>query len=139
MCIRDRRCRCKLLNSSPAAAPRPALPPGGGMPPGGTNGLLALVVVPQAQGPRENGGGHVLVVDDFLEVRADGRVAASATATGLLVRRQRGRAHPRRHHDRQYCGYADFANPTHFAPPVRSVSYTHLRAHETPEHLVCRL
>src|SRR5678815_3414007 len=22
---------------------------------------------------------------------------------------------------------------------VRSVSYTHLRAHETPEHLVCRL
>src|SRR5674536_194514 len=24
-------------------------------------------------------------------------------------------------------------------PPSRSVSYTHLRAHETPEHLVCRL
>src|SRR5678815_6066480 len=23
--------------------------------------------------------------------------------------------------------------------PVESVSYTHLRAHETPEHLVCRL
>src|SRR5678816_3948376 len=23
--------------------------------------------------------------------------------------------------------------------PLRSVSYTHLRAHETPEHLVCRL
>ena len=23
--------------------------------------------------------------------------------------------------------------------PKRSVSYTHLRAHETPEHLVCRL
>eukprot|EP00658_Telonema_sp_P-2_P074631 TRINITY_DN63903_c0_g1_i1.p2 TRINITY_DN63903_c0_g1~~TRINITY_DN63903_c0_g1_i1.p2 ORF type:complete len:102 (+),score=43.58 TRINITY_DN63903_c0_g1_i1:204-509(+) len=28
-----------------------------------------------------------------------------------------------------------------FVPPgvPRSVSYTHLRAHETPEHLVCRL
>src|SRR5678815_1353355 len=25
------------------------------------------------------------------------------------------------------------------APHVVSVSYTHLRAHETPEHLVCRL
>src|SRR5678815_5895280 len=24
-------------------------------------------------------------------------------------------------------------------PPTRTVSYTHLRAHETPEHLVCRL
>src|SRR5678816_4419825 len=23
--------------------------------------------------------------------------------------------------------------------PLRAVSYTHLRAHETPEHLVCRL
>eukprot|EP00658_Telonema_sp_P-2_P053289 TRINITY_DN41774_c0_g1_i1.p1 TRINITY_DN41774_c0_g1~~TRINITY_DN41774_c0_g1_i1.p1 ORF type:complete len:100 (-),score=12.84 TRINITY_DN41774_c0_g1_i1:54-353(-) len=23
--------------------------------------------------------------------------------------------------------------------PTKSVSYTHLRAHETPEHLVCRL
>ena len=25
------------------------------------------------------------------------------------------------------------------AHPLRPVSYTHLRAHETPEHLVCRL
>src|SRR5678816_824112 len=25
------------------------------------------------------------------------------------------------------------------AMPFRAVSYTHLRAHETPEHLVCRL
>src|SRR5665254_20989 len=25
------------------------------------------------------------------------------------------------------------------ATPTTSVSYTHLRAHETPEHLVCRL
>eukprot|EP00658_Telonema_sp_P-2_P024133 TRINITY_DN19684_c0_g1_i1.p1 TRINITY_DN19684_c0_g1~~TRINITY_DN19684_c0_g1_i1.p1 ORF type:complete len:107 (+),score=31.96 TRINITY_DN19684_c0_g1_i1:105-425(+) len=24
-------------------------------------------------------------------------------------------------------------------PPTNAVSYTHLRAHETPEHLVCRL
>ena len=24
-------------------------------------------------------------------------------------------------------------------PSVAAVSYTHLRAHETPEHLVCRL
>eukprot|EP00658_Telonema_sp_P-2_P067632 TRINITY_DN5655_c0_g1_i6.p1 TRINITY_DN5655_c0_g1~~TRINITY_DN5655_c0_g1_i6.p1 ORF type:complete len:106 (-),score=3.78 TRINITY_DN5655_c0_g1_i6:65-382(-) len=24
-------------------------------------------------------------------------------------------------------------------PCIRTVSYTHLRAHETPEHLVCRL
>src|SRR5678815_4245439 len=24
-------------------------------------------------------------------------------------------------------------------PPLAPVSYTHLRAHETPEHLVCRL
>src|SRR5674536_390474 len=27
----------------------------------------------------------------------------------------------------------------HVADPMESVSYTHLRAHETPEHLVCRL
>src|SRR5678816_2743907 len=27
----------------------------------------------------------------------------------------------------------------YFCFPYRSVSYTHLRAHETPEHLVCRL
>ena len=26
-----------------------------------------------------------------------------------------------------------------FAPSAEPVSYTHLRAHETPEHLVCRL
>ena len=25
------------------------------------------------------------------------------------------------------------------AKPLQAVSYTHLRAHETPEHLVCRL
>src|SRR5678816_764692 len=31
---------------------------------------------------------------------------------------------------------ADGAMP---APPYEPVSYTHLRAHETPEHLVCRL
>src|SRR5678815_5124346 len=32
-------------------------------------------------------------------------------------------------------------SPAHPARPsyLRSVSYTHLRAHETPEHLVCRL
>src|SRR5678815_5842909 len=29
-------------------------------------------------------------------------------------------------------------HPTGIVPP-ESVSYTHLRAHETPEHLVCRL
>ena len=26
-----------------------------------------------------------------------------------------------------------------FRPYFKAVSYTHLRAHETPEHLVCRL
>src|SRR5678815_6024184 len=30
-----------------------------------------------------------------------------------------------------------FRCPTHFC--AHAVSYTHLRAHETPEHLVCRL
>ena len=28
---------------------------------------------------------------------------------------------------------------TLFNSPAKAVSYTHLRAHETPEHLVCRL
>ena len=30
-------------------------------------------------------------------------------------------------------------NPIHLAHAANAVSYTHLRAHETPEHLVCRL
>src|SRR5678815_4983006 len=31
-------------------------------------------------------------------------------------------------------------SPTNeFSHPYKAVSYTHLRAHETPEHLVCRL
>eukprot|EP00658_Telonema_sp_P-2_P070712 TRINITY_DN60126_c0_g1_i2.p2 TRINITY_DN60126_c0_g1~~TRINITY_DN60126_c0_g1_i2.p2 ORF type:complete len:104 (+),score=33.71 TRINITY_DN60126_c0_g1_i2:172-483(+) len=37
---------------------------------------------------------------------------------------------------------ADPADPNttaHFMAPPLPVSYTHLRAHETPEHLVCRL
>src|SRR5678815_4266109 len=29
--------------------------------------------------------------------------------------------------------------PDELAPEIYAVSYTHLRAHETPEHLVCRL
>src|SRR5678815_3923391 len=29
--------------------------------------------------------------------------------------------------------------PMESTPPPTAVSYTHLRAHETPEHLVCRL
>eukprot|EP00658_Telonema_sp_P-2_P039352 TRINITY_DN28160_c0_g1_i2.p1 TRINITY_DN28160_c0_g1~~TRINITY_DN28160_c0_g1_i2.p1 ORF type:complete len:111 (-),score=38.39 TRINITY_DN28160_c0_g1_i2:89-421(-) len=35
-----------------------------------------------------------------------------------------------------------YRGPSYFIPPSLSpvpVSYTHLRAHETPEHLVCRL
>src|SRR5678815_4322100 len=31
------------------------------------------------------------------------------------------------------------AHAWHIRAPRRPVSYTHLRAHETPEHLVCRL
>ena len=27
----------------------------------------------------------------------------------------------------------------HYSPPLRAVSYTHLRAHETDSYLVCRL
>eukprot|EP00658_Telonema_sp_P-2_P061398 TRINITY_DN50094_c0_g1_i1.p1 TRINITY_DN50094_c0_g1~~TRINITY_DN50094_c0_g1_i1.p1 ORF type:complete len:104 (-),score=15.30 TRINITY_DN50094_c0_g1_i1:10-321(-) len=33
----------------------------------------------------------------------------------------------------------DVRHPTHKHGATRPVSYTHLRAHETPEHLVCRL
>src|SRR5674536_106817 len=29
--------------------------------------------------------------------------------------------------------------PINLETPIMTVSYTHLRAHETPEHLVCRL
>src|SRR5678816_4633786 len=36
---------------------------------------------------------------------------------------------------RRRIGYMPENNPLHFD----TVSYTHLRAHETPEHLVCRL
>src|SRR5678815_5762555 len=39
------------------------------------------------------------------------------------------------HTFRSCCGSAA-AHPDCFGPP-RPVSYTHLRAHETPEHLVC--
>eukprot|EP00658_Telonema_sp_P-2_P007771 TRINITY_DN1288_c0_g1_i1.p3 TRINITY_DN1288_c0_g1~~TRINITY_DN1288_c0_g1_i1.p3 ORF type:complete len:105 (-),score=24.35 TRINITY_DN1288_c0_g1_i1:39-353(-) len=38
------------------------------------------------------------------------------------------------HSQRSYRGSAVFQSSRN-----RSVSYTHLRAHETPEHLVCRL
>src|SRR5678816_4660829 len=34
---------------------------------------------------------------------------------------------------------ADAKNRTVFLRDAEAVSYTHLRAHETPEHLVCRL
>ena len=36
-------------------------------------------------------------------------------------------------------GYGDKLNLTKITSGVTAVSYTHLRAHETPEHLVCRL
>src|SRR5678815_5020062 len=36
-------------------------------------------------------------------------------------------------------GLRVLANARLFWPEERPVSYTHLRAHETPEHLVCRL
>src|SRR5678815_1216730 len=48
----------------------------------------------------------------------------------------------------RYLSTADGATSCDLVPPVRkshsaaacgSLSYTHLRAHETPEHLVCRL
>src|SRR5678816_1580670 len=35
--------------------------------------------------------------------------------------------------------FYDFVVPRPFVPDDLAVSYTHLRAHETPEHLVCRL
>src|SRR5674536_274629 len=35
-----------------------------------------------------------------------------------------------------FVSYYDYYQPEAYVPPV---SYTHLRAHETPEHLVCRL
>ncbi len=62
---------------------------------------------------------------------------------------------PNKHPDRDYfvkfncpeftslcpiTGQPDFATIyISYVPDVRTVSYTHLRAHETPEHLVCRL
>src|SRR5678815_5537866 len=33
----------------------------------------------------------------------------------------------------------DFCTNPNYVHNLKSVSYTHLRAHETPEHLVCRL
>ena len=36
-------------------------------------------------------------------------------------------------------GYDDIRDGTKWIGTDGSVSYTHLRAHETPEHLVCRL
>eukprot|EP00658_Telonema_sp_P-2_P053654 TRINITY_DN42243_c0_g1_i1.p1 TRINITY_DN42243_c0_g1~~TRINITY_DN42243_c0_g1_i1.p1 ORF type:complete len:104 (-),score=25.25 TRINITY_DN42243_c0_g1_i1:16-327(-) len=41
-----------------------------------------------------------------------------------------------------YTGEIEFGftgSPDVVTVPVTAVSYTHLRAHETPEHLVCRL
>src|SRR5678815_4746901 len=69
----------------------------------------------------------------------------------LLVKTRRSqKIHPRASRDRDGPSIRHLVNmgfipwprwattiPHHKTPP--SVSYTHLRAHETPEHLVCRL
>src|SRR5678815_2449818 len=45
----------------------------------------------------------------------------------------------REHHDDNLSSLLFFVGVEHGFGTGRPVSYTHLRAHETPEHLVCRL
>src|SRR5678815_1531477 len=49
------------------------------------------------------------------------------------------RAHSREHVEGVANALEHFDLDTPFYPNIEAVSYTHLRAHETPEHLVSRL
>src|SRR5674536_386596 len=77
----------------------------------------------------QHGGEYVLSGGAGWPVGAwEGRQGVYRSPTGcpwMGNRRWHGRARRRGHHSR-WNG-------------LRPVSYTHLRAHETPEHLVCRL
>src|SRR5678815_5960607 len=81
---------------------------------------------------RDGGGGLTGVLVD-----ASGRGACcpqTEGAAGRTKRQRRGGRGERSCHGRT-AGGAVVASSGQYGP----VSYTHLRAHETPEHLVCRL
>src|SRR5678816_981810 len=58
--------------------------------------------------------------------------------TGCRSSRLNSTALPRRRLSRGASSSGD-SIATSYTRALRTVSYTHLRAHETPEHLVCRL
>src|SRR5665254_16816 len=86
-----------------------------------------------------------LVVDIGLTIRRlksiahGGRVLSSipAQAAGRILSAVRLRARP--HGPPRFQWPPRRPGQGRRTPPGAPVSYTHLRAHETPEHLVCRL
>src|SRR5678815_2651433 len=65
-------------------------------------------------------------------------IAAKIGCTGETLRRW-VRQHERDTGQREGITTAEAKRIKELEREVRAVSYTHLRAHETPEHLVCRL
>src|SRR5678815_3124957 len=57
----------------------------------------------------------------------------------MCIRDRACREHPMRLHTIQYTTRLLYRTPSPKPSCSSTVSYTHLRAHETPEHLVCRL
>src|SRR5678816_344001 len=66
------------------------------------------------------------------------RLDGGRQGTSLFLSRQAGGIQGAKAF-RGSCGLASHANRQGIEADATPVSYTHLRAHETPEHLVCRL
>src|SRR5678816_190744 len=78
--------------------------------------------------------------------RVEGEAGSKRCVLGCdpVMRPEAHRIHAIHAHLRGHIPASGAPAPRCGAPPIlaatlRAVSYTHLRAHETPEHLVCRL
>src|SRR5678816_2671713 len=96
--------------------------------------LLRAIAREACRGAEPDGHAVALCQDHGAPARALGHGDGGLTATGLL--RICPEVVPERARVIGNDGFEQEARPAGNAEPV---SYTHLRAHETPEHLVCRL
>src|SRR5678816_1628510 len=109
MCIRDRSRNTRLLCMPRNGASRWSFL---------TNHAQVLLCIAHDPGIRLREIGEAIGITE----RAAHRIVVELAEAGYISRKRNGRRN-------QYT----------IKPHLPPVSYTHLRAHETPEHLVCRL